>query len=144
MGNWSGFTVQRPIEEFARLNYSQEATTGFLMAIAWAVGMFVLSVLMEGRTGAFVGKKLCGLRVLRTTLRPCSVSRILLRELLLCVDTANLLSPIPAVFAILSNEQRQRIGDLVADTIVVDHDPSTTGSSSPSNPTAMHGLQTRG
>ena len=125
MGNrsWNWFIVQRPIEEFVRLNHSQEATIGFLIAIAWAVGVFVLSVRVEGRTGAFVGKWLCGLRVVRTTLRPCSVSRILLRELLLCVDTANLLSPFPAVFAILSNEQRQRIGDLVADTIVVEHDP---------------------
>ena len=121
MRNWRRFTAQRPIEEFARLDHSQAATIGFLVAIAWAVGIFVLSVLIEGRTGAFVGKWLCGLRVVRTTLRPCSRKRILLRELLLCVDTANLLSPIPAVFAILSNEQRQRIGDLVADTIVVEH-----------------------
>ena len=121
MRNWRRFTAQRPIEEFARLDHSQAATIGFLVAIAWAVGIFVLAVLIEGRTGAFVGKWLCGLRVVRTTLRPCSRKRILLRELLLCVDTANLLSPIPAVFAILSNDQRQRIGDLVADTIVVEH-----------------------
>ena len=121
MRNWRRFTAQRPIEELARLDHSQAATIGFLVAIAWAVGIFVLAVLIEGRTGAFVGKWLCGLRVVRTTLRPCSRKRILLRELLLCVDTANLLSPIPAVFAILSNEQRQRIGDLVADTIVVEH-----------------------
>lgn len=135
--NWKWFGFQRVVDAFARLDHSMEATIGFLFAGAWAVGMFVLSVLIEGRTGAFVGKWLCGLRVVRTTLRPCSQSRILLRELLLCVDTANLLSPIPAVFAILSNEQRQRIGDLVADTIVVEHDPATTDSSSSARPTAM-------
>ncbi len=119
--NWNWFGFQRVGDAFTRLDRSMEATIGFLIATAWVVGMFVLSVLVEGRTGAFVGKWLCGLRVVRTTLRPCSTSRILLRELLLCVDTANLLSPIPAVYAILSNDQRQRIGDLVADTIVVEH-----------------------
>ena len=70
----------------------------------------------------------CGPRVVRITLRPCSVSRILLRELLRCVDIVDLLSPIPAVFAILSNEQRQRIGDLVADSIVVEQHLPKRGS----------------
>ena len=139
--NWSWFNMigfPRIVHEFTTLDHTQEALIGFLLAIAWAVGIFVLAVLIEGRTGAFVGKWLCGLRVVRTTLRPCSMSRILLRELLLCVDTANLLSPIPAVFAILSNEQRQRIGDLVADTIVVEHHPSTIDVSSSAIPIAMN------
>ena len=136
--DWDWGSLQGLVYTIGWLDHFQEATSGFLIAIVWAVGMFVLSVLVEGRTGAFVGKWLCGLRVVRTTLRPCSQQRILLRELLLCVDTANLLSPIPAVFAILSNEQRQRIGDLVADTIVVEHHPSTIDLSSSASPTAMN------
>lgn len=119
--NWNWFGFERVVDQFKRLDHSMEAIIGFLFAIAWAIGVFVVSFLIEGRTGAFVGKRLCGLRVVRTTLRPCSQTRTLLRELLLCVDTVNLLSPLPAVYAILSNEQRQRIGDLVADTIVVEH-----------------------
>ncbi len=98
---------------------------------------FLIMVRYEGCYGVTPGKWLCGIRTMRTTLRPCGFARALLRELLMWFDTPLLLTILPGMMCMLSTEQRQRIGDLVADTIVVEHDPSTTDSSSSARQTAM-------
>lgn len=73
-----------------------------------------------GNWGVTPGKWLCCIRVVRTNLRSCGVARSLLRELLLWLDTPLLLTAIPGVMCQLVTQNRQRIGDLLADTIVID------------------------
>ncbi len=100
----------------------------FCLACAWVVLFAMATAITQGRLGLTLGKWICGIRVVRTTLRPSGFARSLLRELLMCVDTFNLLSPIPAVVAVLMSSKRQRIGDLWADTIViVDSSQDQTG-----------------
>lgn len=86
----------------------------------WLV-VYVLSLLIvQGRTGLTPGKWLCGLRTLRTTLKPCGFARSLARELVLCVDACHFLCWAPGIVTIALTDCRQRLGDLVADTLVVE------------------------
>jgi uncharacterized RDD family membrane protein YckC len=84
-----------------------------------AIVLFVVQVFLQARWGITIGKWICKIRTVRTTLRPCGVARSLLRELLLVVDTVFFLSWVPGVIAILWTDASQRIGDHWADTIVV-------------------------
>ena len=93
----------------------------FITLSHWTVPLFLIFTRYEGRYGVTPGKWLCGLRTLRTTLRPCGFARALLRELLMWFDTPLLLTVIPGVMCLLCSDRRQRIGDLIADTIVVEH-----------------------
>lgn len=85
----------------------------------WAIAVLIGSAVVQGRTGITFGKWICGLRVVRTTLRPCGRLRSLLRELLFVVETGCLFCPIPAIAMILNSETRQRLGDRMADTLVI-------------------------
>jgi uncharacterized RDD family membrane protein YckC len=91
----------------------------FQFACWWAFAFLVAFVVTQARYGVTPGKLLCGLRVVRTTLRPCGMARALLRDLLLLIDTAFLLNLVPGITSILTTGCRQRLGDLAADTIVV-------------------------
>jgi uncharacterized RDD family membrane protein YckC len=79
----------------------------------------LMLVIMQAR-GATPGKWLCGIRTLQTTLQPCGFARSLARELLLCVDNVNFVAWTPGILCIALTDCRQRIGDLVADTLVVE------------------------
>ena len=80
---------------------------------------FVVLIWTQSRWGLTPGKWLCGLRTLRTTLRPCGFARALLRELLMAIDAPLFLTPLPGVTSMLATECRQRLGDLAADTLVI-------------------------
>ena len=84
----------------------------------WISGILVLSV-MEGIWGITPGKWLCGIRTLRTTLRPCGFLRAFARELLVYVDSVFLMIWLPGVLLIAFTPHWQRLGDLTADTVVV-------------------------
>ena len=79
-----------------------------------------LLVVLQGCWGITPGKWLCGLRTLRTTLRPCGIARSLVRELMLVAETFQLICWLPPMLCIALTNQRQRLGDLVSDTIVVE------------------------
>ena len=81
--------------------------------------VLVLNSVLQGRWGITLGKWICGIRTVRTTLRPSGIARALLRELLLVVDVMMGTSMIPATLLIAFTRCRQRVGDLIADTIVV-------------------------
>lgn len=82
--------------------------------------LFVALIFTQSCWGLTPGKWLCGVRTLRTTLRTCGFTRSLLRELMLAIDAPLFLTPLPGVTSILATECRQRLGDLAADTIVID------------------------
>ena len=80
----------------------------------------LLLIVLQGCWGITPGKWLCGLRTLRTTLHPCGVARSLVREVILVAETFQLICWLPPMLSIALTNQRQRMGDLVADTIVVE------------------------
>jgi uncharacterized RDD family membrane protein YckC len=86
-----------------------------LYGLFWLVGFSF----MEGRWGVTPGKWLVGIRVVRTTLRPCGFLRAALRELMLLFDGILCLGWMPGVFCITLTTCRQRMGDMLADTIVI-------------------------
>ena len=84
----------------------------------WIAGILVLSV-MQGLWGITPGKWLCGIRTLRTTLRPCGFLRAFARELLVYIDSIFLMTWLPGVLLIAFTPHWQRLGDLTAETVVV-------------------------
>jgi uncharacterized RDD family membrane protein YckC len=92
---------------------------GFLVvAFVVLVALFVYGFLLEGLYGYTPGKYLLGLVVVKSDGSNCTLGASLLRNLLWIVDalpTANLV----AIVSILSTDDNQRVGDLVADTVVV-------------------------
>lgn len=121
-----GLATKEQIEENMD-QFFDFSETGMLRRYLWmlvvlmTVGLAMMTVkcLIEGRWGITLGKWICGIRTVRTTLRPCGFLRAALRELLLYIDCAAAITliPITLMFALLRN--RQRLGDLVADTIVI-------------------------
>ena len=93
-------------------------------ALQWSIlgslAVWFVFVAVEGAYGVTPGKWLCGLRTMRTTLRPCGFARAILRDVLLCIDIPFLLTPIPAVLSCARTPHRQRLGDRMADTVVVE------------------------
>jgi uncharacterized RDD family membrane protein YckC len=92
---------------------------GFLsMVFLGIVAMSIYFFLLEGLYGYTPGKYLLGLVVVRSDGSNCTVGASIVRNLLWIVDalpTANLV----AMVLILVTDDNQRVGDLLADTVVV-------------------------
>ncbi len=91
----------------------------FGILVASILPTCVLKVYLESRSGQSPGKWLMGIRTVQTTLKPVRFASVLARNLLYCVDIPLMLTPIPAAISILLSNRLQRIGDRVADTIVI-------------------------
>jgi uncharacterized RDD family membrane protein YckC len=100
---------------------------GTIFRIVWAVfGTFLLwltilvvTSVFQGLWGVTPGKWLCGIRTVRSTLRPCGVLAAMLREILLPAETLLTMTWLPATVMISFTSCRQRLGDMAADTIVI-------------------------
>jgi uncharacterized RDD family membrane protein YckC len=88
------------------------------MSLAFFVLNWFYFVWYEVRRGASPGKKKMGLRVVTTSGSPPSFGASMLRNLLRFADFMPF-GYLFGVFTCLSNRNFQRIGDLVADTMVV-------------------------
>ena len=92
---------------------------GFLMTtFVGLVVIFVYVFLLEGLYGYTPGKYMLGLVVVKSDGSDCTISASILRNLLWLVDQLpgfNLL----AMALILLTDDNHRVGDLVADTVVV-------------------------
>jgi uncharacterized RDD family membrane protein YckC len=86
----------------------------------WLASITLFLIVIQGRCGLTPGKLCCGLRILRTTLGPCGFARSLAREVVMCVDSCNFLCWTPGILSIALTDCRQRLGDAVADTVVVE------------------------
>jgi uncharacterized RDD family membrane protein YckC len=86
----------------------------------WLVAVASAMLTTQAVWGMTPGKWLCGLRTLRTSLRPCRYPRSLVREIVFFVDCCNFICWTPGIVSIAFTDRRQRLGDLVADTIVVE------------------------
>jgi len=83
--------------------------------LAWVL---VNSVLLQGATGATVGKFITGARVVRPDGRPPGAWKALGRTLMLVIDTISLILPLGLWVAMFSRGH-QRLGDMTAGTYVV-------------------------
>ena len=86
----------------------------------WLCGLVIALLIAQSRWGITPGKWLCGLKTVRTTLRPIGFARSLAREFVFFVDCGNFLCWTPGILSIALTTHRQRLGDLVADTIVIE------------------------
>ncbi len=94
----------------------------FLLPIFSAValflgGGFLYHSFLEGLYGQTLGKKICGIRVVKADFSPCGLPAGFLRNILRIVDV--FFYYLVAVIALAASLKWQRIGDLVADTVVV-------------------------
>jgi uncharacterized RDD family membrane protein YckC len=90
----------------------------FLGSFLWlAAGILAFSWL-EGRWGVTPGKYILGIRVVGMDLQPCGFGRALIRNLLKFVD--GFFNFIVGITTAALTENRQRVGDLAARTIVVE------------------------
>ena len=91
-------------------------------ALFWVVAWFAYGVVAQGRYGQTLGKHLVGVVVARTDGAACGYREAALREL---VRIGDLLSLNVVGQVVRIGRRRQRLGDLVAGTVVV---PASRGS----------------
>jgi len=114
---------------FGLLAWSAAAWThgfGPWVALIWgpfAIVVFVLWVLyftyLESSTGQTFGKKALDLKVVRTsTGRPPDGPHALVRNVIRIIDWLPFLYLVGFIFA-LSTQRKQRLGDILADTVVI-------------------------
>jgi uncharacterized RDD family membrane protein YckC len=114
------FDLEQTIQQLTSDPLSMLKTIGVIVLglLTYGVVAIVAIGTLEGVWGWSPGKLLCGLRVIRTTLRPIGVLRGIVRQFLLVIDGQfNYL--IGGVMVALLAKQ-QRLGDLAADSIVVE------------------------
>jgi uncharacterized RDD family membrane protein YckC len=84
-----------------------------------ALAVPAMFVLVQGLTGATVGKFLTGLRVVDRDGRPPGLGRATVRTLLLAVDACPWVVPLLGWAVAVTHPRHRRLGDLAAGTIVV-------------------------
>ncbi|GAB7009054.1 RDD family protein [Halorubrum trueperi] len=98
------------------------AAVGDMVALvfifAGLVATVVYGFLLEGLYGYTPGKYLLGLVVIKSDGSRCSIGASILRNLLWIVDSLPTFNLV-AMVSILVTDDNQRVGDLVADTVVV-------------------------
>ncbi|MHC4090405.1 MAG: RDD family protein, partial [Planctomycetota bacterium] len=96
-------------------------TPGFLLAWLVAASVFVTYLTMfEAAMGATPGKRLNGCHVVDERGQPCRFRAILLRNVVRFVELFPAFQLMPAILLIILTRNRQRLGDLVARTLVVE------------------------
>ena len=88
-----------------------------LMAIAVVLYFSVLEAFWNGQT---LGKKLVGIRVVETNGAPCGFLKALVRNIVRFVDAIAFY--LVAAIAVLTSKRNQRLGDMVAGTLVIKRD----------------------
>ncbi len=95
----------------------------FSVICIFFVGGYLYHSLLEGLFGQTLGKKLCGIRVLKGDFTPCGLSDGFLRNLLRIVDAFSYY--LVAAISLAGTFKWQRIGDMVANTVVVRNTPKS-------------------
>ena len=94
-----------------------KAAGGFILLLLFAV-QWVYFVVLEGLTGRSLGKRAMGIRVVTTTGRPIGFPAAALRNLLRAADALPT-AYLAGVASMAITSRFQRIGDLVAGTMVI-------------------------
>jgi uncharacterized RDD family membrane protein YckC len=88
----------------------------WLLPVALAIGVYLLhTTLSELLIGRTLGKIVVGLQVVALDGKPAKPGAILVRNLLRVIDVF----PVPLAFLILTSPMKQRLGDLLAGTVVI-------------------------
>jgi uncharacterized RDD family membrane protein YckC len=106
---------------FFAVGMSLAESAGNIIAGAAALATYLCSCFLpEWLLGTTAGKAVFSLRVRQVSGEPCTAWQIAIRTLSRLVEVNPLLlGALPAGIAILSTSRRQRIGDLLANTVVV-------------------------
>lgn len=107
---WGGMTEQ---------GFSLEGKPAMISLGAILVFGFVYHWLLEGLAGATLGKLIMGLRVRRALGESCGIKASLVRNLLRVVDGVGVY--LVGLLVALFSKRRQRIGDHLGGTVVVEH-----------------------
>lgn len=86
----------------------------------WLVGLLIpigYYTYLEGTSGQTIGKKIIKIKVIKANGSPCDLASAFLRSILRVVDS--LVIGLVGIIVISVTEKRQRVGDIVANTIVV-------------------------
>lgn len=102
----------------AILNLLIEMLLVVTIVIAYSFGTLIVLGFLEGRFGQTPGKWCMGIRVLRSNLLPCGFWRGLVRNVLMIGD--QFFNYAVGVALIAFTVKWQRLGDLAADTVVID------------------------
>ncbi len=105
-----------PFKDFSRNPFGPLLFV-FAMTCFFFVGGFLYHSLLEGLLGQTLGKKICGIRVLKADFTPCGLSAGFLRNLMRIVDA--FFYYLAATVCLSATLKWQRLGDLVAETVVV-------------------------
>jgi uncharacterized RDD family membrane protein YckC len=89
----------------------------FFAAALFFIGGYLYHSLLEGLFGQTLGKKMCGIRVLKADFTPCGLSAGFLRNLMRIVDA--FFYYLVAAISLAGTFKWQRLGDLVAETVVM-------------------------
>ena len=107
------------------LVFGGEVSREFLVDIlvlaipSMALAMLVYYVFLEGFwDGQTLGKRAFGIKVVKSTGEPCDVTSSMVRNVLRIVD--GFLLYLVGFIAMTTNDTRQRVGDRLADTVVVE------------------------
>lgn len=99
-------------------SYATDKRIGFHLeggvALAWWLFIICLIPLQEGLTGKTIGKRVAKIKVVAEDYSPCSPGAAIVRHLFDFVDLA-----VVGLIVAASNGKNQRVGDLVAKTIVI-------------------------
>ncbi len=90
--------------------------TVLFAAVLWGA----LFIVVQGVTGATIGKHICGLRVVTAEGHPADTRQSLVRSLAWIVDGFPYLLPLTGYAAAFGDKRAQRLGDRWAGTFVVD------------------------
>jgi len=100
----------------------------FSTVLFYFIGGFLYHSLLEGLLGTTLGKKLCGITVLKADFTPCGLGAGFLRNLLRVVDS--FFYYLVAAVSLSGTLKWQRLGDLAAETVVVVRKRNAEGPSS--------------
>lgn len=84
-----------------------------------AVCIASCQLVMMAKYGQTLGKKICGVKVVRACLLRCALWRILVREAMLLIGTVGFAVWWPGLLVMFVSSKSQRVGDIAVDTIVI-------------------------
>lgn len=99
----------------------------FSVVLFYFIGGFLYHSLLEGMLGTTLGKRICGITVLKADFTPCGLGAGFLRNLLRIVDS--FFYYLVAAVALAGTLKWQRLGDLAAETVVVRRKKNADGPS---------------
>jgi uncharacterized RDD family membrane protein YckC len=89
----------------------------FSAVMSYFIGGFLYHSLLEGMLGSTLGKRLCGIMVLKADFTPCGIGAGFFRNMLRIVD--GFFYYLVAAVSVAGTLKWQRLGDLAAETVVV-------------------------